>query len=498
MIYLKMGDYDAAIECFWNAEKVHNETSNYPGLAICYINISTIYEIMGDKKLSLQYAKKAYSIYLEIDEIKRVSQTYITLANAHYLNQQYDSALLMLNEGITLLSDGENMIDLAEFYKSYQELFEKEKDYSNASYYLNKYQTLNDSIYNAKSSRQVHDLHNSYLYKKKDDENHFLRTEQKLQNQLLSQIQNQRYFLSMSTIGLFILIILFGYLFIRNKRFGLEIERSNREIQHTTGKLEQANEKLFISQSDIGIVNEELTSLNKACEAKIEDRSSVIIKSRFIMSNILEISSDYLFESLKKINYVSEEVSSYGKKRGEKSLKKVLNIINRSDELFGHLIELREIAKRNVIIEKISCEDLMVDVWSDLVKTHNLDNLLPRYTNISSHFDSDYILSRALIYNILDYIFIQSSPKTPDIAMSFMSESSEFIIDVQVTGQLQIPSRMKKSLSYLFQQAQNGSKDQIVLYMIKISLDKLHGKIDFNNFSIDESVVSIKLPFPKA
>ena len=92
------------------------------------------------------------------------------------------------------------------------------------------------------------------------------------------------------------------------------------------------------------------------------DRTAVIMKSRYLMSGVLGISSDYLYDSVQRVSYASEKGSSYDMSDGQNALMGIYEILDQSDELFNQLIELREIAKRNILIEKILCQELLDDV----------------------------------------------------------------------------------------------------------------------------------------
>ncbi len=143
-------------------------------------------------------------------------------------------------------------------------------DFKQAIYYLARYNSLKDSVYNLLKAEQIARVQTIYENEFKERENQQLRIERTLKDE---ELRSKEGLLTVISIGLFIVGILAWILF-RQRR---QILKVNKKLQERNEEIHNQKEAIEMQATALLKLNEELQELNKTLEHRIEERSSQLL-----------------------------------------------------------------------------------------------------------------------------------------------------------------------------------------------------------------------------
>lgn len=207
--YESLGDIDGALN-WYSIAKVHFEkVGSAVDLGTVANNLGVIYRKQKRFDLALENYRLAYDMAKEMNSRSNIAHAAVSLGQL--LTEMNKAA-----EGKTYLQEG---IDIAEqeklgrlrivAYTGMVECMVKLGDSQLASHYLNKYMSLQDSLYNSDKAALMQDMRAKYDTEKKEQENEFLRIENERKDE-----EKKR----MMIIGMvvFVLIAVMAYLYYLN------------------------------------------------------------------------------------------------------------------------------------------------------------------------------------------------------------------------------------------------------------------------------------------
>jgi len=128
--YHALGELTLAANSFIKALKL-SETNNDPvNLQKFYSNLSSIFIDLKDKKKSFYYGKKGYDIAVKLGDSTLIGNRLVNLALSEMLNENYENALVHLNQLIEIGTKTGNTFQLMDAYLNIAELYTLKKDYS--------------------------------------------------------------------------------------------------------------------------------------------------------------------------------------------------------------------------------------------------------------------------------------------------------------------------------------------------------------------------------
>ena len=150
--YKRLERYDEALENYIKSYKLSKASNNLEGIAYSY-SIGLIYRKKGDNSTALQYYYSALSACKELNMVNDIINIYNNISNIYMLEHKYDEAAKILRKNI-LLSDSlgyKRQIGIA--YANLGKTKELAKQYDSALYYLEKALTIfsTNKYYNLES-----------------------------------------------------------------------------------------------------------------------------------------------------------------------------------------------------------------------------------------------------------------------------------------------------------------------------------------------------------
>jgi tetratricopeptide (TPR) repeat protein len=286
-LYIITRDLTKATDYVKRSLAIAKSNDNERVIAYCYWSLAKIKMEDGFDSEAFSYFKQAEDLWTKLGETRSLIQTYQDIAIAYRKNGQFDQAVEYLNKS-SALDRTINVPDLrVRMYHEYFKLDSIRGNYKRAMYYLARYSSLKDSVYNLLKAEQIARVQAIYETDVHERENKDLRIERELRE---AQLNFQKFLTIAVSSGLLIAGTLV-WLLIRQRRKILVV---NRDLK---GKNEEIfNQKNAIESQALALqrLNEKLQELNKSLETRIEERSKQLLLQNQKLS-------DYVFINAHKL-----------------------------------------------------------------------------------------------------------------------------------------------------------------------------------------------------
>lgn len=247
------------------------------------------------------------------DRMKYVS--YSNIARTFNYSHQYDSALVYLDKGKSLVLSQPDIDLRFECYENYSNLYRKKGDEKLSLYYKRKHLEIADSIFNAQEFGQIKDLQFLHEMDKIEKQIYRLNDAQVLKD---NQIKSQQLVLRIIVCAFIIIAVLLVIMFFQNR------------------KLREANVELFNKNLEI-IKSEEIEKKNR--KSAVEKLNSVeIISNDFVEP---EMESELEASDAAKVKYQNSVINEDEKKRIRES---ILDVMDNTDEFCSVDFNLEKMA----------------------------------------------------------------------------------------------------------------------------------------------------------
>lgn len=284
VIYYYQKDYDKAIAYYSQAIVIFKGINNKKGIAGCLNNIGEIYRLQKKYPLSLECFNESFAISQDLKNKKSIATSLGNLGNVYYDLKNYNKALDHYLKSITIKKEIGNKQGLAltlnnvgsiyimkkdfekansysmqslelaksinanedvkQAYKNLAEINLKQENYKKAYEYNELYNNMKDSLFQAQSNEDIHEMQTKYDTETKELEIAALEKEKSLSNSLLKQEKKSKYFLA----GFSILILVFGLFLWKGYRTKQKVNRlletQNQEIEVQKTLLEEKNKDI--------------------------------------------------------------------------------------------------------------------------------------------------------------------------------------------------------------------------------------------------------------
>jgi tetratricopeptide (TPR) repeat protein len=252
-LYLRMGKPAQAkdyITKSFSAAKSRNLTRV---LAFNYWGMGALKKFEGRYEEALADYLKAEELWKSLGEIRSLVQTNQEISDIYKLQKNYEGAEERLIQALEMTGQI-NVADLrVNTYQRLATLYESQGKHARALYFLNRHNSLKDSVYNLLKAAQIARLQTIYETETHEQENQQLRSEREIKN---SELQSQRVILITTSIFLILAGIFSWFLYRQRRR--ISFQRDAIEIQAVA----------------LLKLNEELQRLNKNLEQRIAERTS--------------------------------------------------------------------------------------------------------------------------------------------------------------------------------------------------------------------------------
>jgi len=267
-LYLKLKKLKQATAYMNEAAALGREKNDPTVLTFAYWGLARIKNAQRLHEEALGYLKMAEE--LGSNAKRSNARTYLLLAETYRLAHQPDKALSYLDRA-SVVAGRMKAPDLRiDMYLERFKIDSTRGDYKQAIYYLTRYNSVKDSVYNLLKAEQIARVQTIYENEFKERENQQLRVERTLKDE---ELRSKEGLLTVISIGLFIVAILAWILF-RQRR---QILKVNKKLQERNTEIHEQKEAIEVQATALLKLNEELQELNKTLEHRIEERSGQLL-----------------------------------------------------------------------------------------------------------------------------------------------------------------------------------------------------------------------------
>lgn len=233
--YDQLGNYDSAIVDLKNAHKLALKAGAKQDANRYLVNLGLTYKHMGKTKEALAVLEIVFD-YMQnngaaADEMAIV---YNNLAATNVQAKNFTQALEYFNKSLEYSYKIGATSIVMENFRNMAELFAQQNDFRQQVFYLEKYHSIKDSIYNIENTNQLTELESAYQIEKKNAE--LLKTEAQVEQQ-----KSQRNFFIILAVAILLFFAVMVVLYRRIKNNNILLQQQNLQI------LKQKNELVTLN-----------------------------------------------------------------------------------------------------------------------------------------------------------------------------------------------------------------------------------------------------------
>jgi two-component system, sensor histidine kinase PdtaS len=141
-MYSMMGDFDKCITVYLKSIEAAEKWNNTEGVVLTYQNLSNIYYKVKNYEMARKTIAKTYKMALDLGDSLRLSSVLRVYASIESTTGNYKEALEKLSLSRLILEKLGDKGRLAETYSAIAFIYQEQKEYNKAAYFLNKCDAL--------------------------------------------------------------------------------------------------------------------------------------------------------------------------------------------------------------------------------------------------------------------------------------------------------------------------------------------------------------------
>jgi serine phosphatase RsbU (regulator of sigma subunit) len=243
-VYSDKKDFKKALEYCFEALELFKEIDYPEAVATCYNNIADDYHNLKDYPKAMIYITKAYETYKEIGNVYGMALALNNLGDFYASTGDPEKALAYYERGLEqakLIGASDRIIAA---YRGISISYKKMGRFQDALEVSEKYQKMNDSIYNIESSKQIAEMQTRFETEKKAKEIDLLTKDKKIQEEEL--LRQRQISWTMAIAGILVL-----FLALLAIRANLQKRKANKELEVKNRKIEAAYNIIESQHKDI-------------------------------------------------------------------------------------------------------------------------------------------------------------------------------------------------------------------------------------------------------
>jgi signal transduction histidine kinase/tetratricopeptide (TPR) repeat protein len=472
VIYWERQKYHEAISIFFKNLALQKKLGLEQDIAVSYNNIGLIYNEFKEPDSALKYLLKAKAIRDKYNLEERSIATLNNLGIAYLQKGKLDTALFYSQKSLQLARKYAQKRRIKEATITLAEIYEAQKDYSNAFKYLMQHKQIRDTIEKIDKSSII-----AEEKRKRDLEKREAEISMHRKNDLLQNI-------------IYVLIIVFFVVVAV-----AAIHRAKR-IQRFSETLQQKNDEINFQKTTIELQNSELLALNENLENIVKERTQKLSEAnqeletymyRFAHDLRGPLTTIMGLCLLGKMDTTTENTQNL--------FDKIHFTLIKMDSLLKKLSQLYQINHHQVMHQRVAIKQFVGEV---LEKVRQKWDIEPEQIHFSfqgiSDIMTDAFLLEISLENILENALIFSTKKP--IIIDFFAEKQKKNYLIRITDQGQgIPQNLQsKVFDMFFRGNENSQGNGLGLYMVKKALEKLKGYIELSSEESQYTRIDLYLP----
>jgi serine phosphatase RsbU (regulator of sigma subunit) len=228
--YFAMNNFKLALEYDFKALNIAIKLKNKKREALMYNNIGSVYATQKNYSEAANCFKKAYKIYQLLNDDENLALCLNNMAELHFCKNNYNQAIEKYNQALVIALNLEAVSDIQTCYVGLQKSYFEMHNYKKAYDYLQKYNTIKDSIYSEENSTQMNELLAGFDSEKKEQEITLLQNENKtaktLRNVLIAGV-----------------LLFIGFVFLLLNRYNVK-QKLNEQLAQKNALIEDTQKEI--------------------------------------------------------------------------------------------------------------------------------------------------------------------------------------------------------------------------------------------------------------
>ncbi|HRG00991.1 MAG TPA: sensor histidine kinase [Bacteroidia bacterium] len=304
-IIVNRKELDSALLYFENANTILTEYNAIYNLAVVNNNIGRIYVQLKDYEKATQYYNQGLIYRQQMNDDYGIGLSYLNLGKISKLKKLYPNSIDFYKKAATIFLEIKSYVDLKQVYGEMSVAYEDMKDYHNAMIFHQLYAQYSDSVYTSENAKQMAEMQTKYEVDKKDLELAKNKAE-------LEAKEKQAFIKNIIIISVVLLLLLLsglGILFYRKKQIEqqakLDAEIANQKEIRTKAILDaEEKERRRIAQD----LHDGVGQLLSAAKLNLSNLDSKLIEQTEEQKAAMQNALNLVDDSVKEVRLVSHNM----------------------------------------------------------------------------------------------------------------------------------------------------------------------------------------------
>jgi signal transduction histidine kinase len=470
--YGKIGKYDSAQHYIQQAllRELEHPQPGY-GLSYIYNNLAENYYYKKEYNKALEFYALSSGLAEEKKSVYGKTFTLCGLALVYKDLMQYNKALALIRESLTIAKENFFRDRMLESYRIQYLIYQEQKDYKNALESYKLYNVYQDSIFSEDRLQYIENLKINYETEKIAQENKLLKTDAELKT---SQLKQQYTLAWVAVITILFLLSVSALLY----RINQQRKKTNALLKEYSSDLkaqvDKRTQELVTSNIELVKQNIQLEQYGYIIAHNLKGPVSRIIG----LTNLVTLDYDpkrdveiitQLHKSAEELDTVIHDLNVI------LDIKKGLQNANEEVDLTDRVEKIK-----NALHDKIAETQAVIDYDFSTVNT---------LYSIPAYIDS-------ILYNLISNgIKYRAANRHPHITIRSTLEHNKLILNIQDNGSGIDLEKQKNKIFNLYQRFHQHIEGKgMGLFLVKTQVEALNGKIDIES-EIDKGT-TFKIYFP--
>ncbi len=246
LTYLDKKQYPEALQNFSAGLEIDTEVDDREGMAIANENIGSVYSHLEKYDEAVKRDSIAFALYTENGDKMGIAQIHLNSGGIDMIRKNYKAAEVHFLKSIALAKEMDNLVIIKDASERLSVMYEIMGNLSESLKYYREYTNAKDSLFNESNVKKIVELEMNYDFDKKEAA---LKSEQEKKDLKAAEEKRIREFQMLGLLALLMVIVIIGWLFIRQNK----LKASQQAMQLEQQLLRSQMNPHFIFNSLIAI-----------------------------------------------------------------------------------------------------------------------------------------------------------------------------------------------------------------------------------------------------
>lgn len=470
--------------------------------------------------------RAAVAAYERLGSNRRLANAYNNVGNTLMKQGRPAEAEVQFQRAVQTARKINFLPSLRDSYRHLALLMKKQGQYRESVEYFEKFNVLNDSLFNTESAARAAQAQALYDLERKEmqiaqlaSENQLKQTELQLKDdQLRSQFLALVF--AVAAVALLVVMVIVVYRYYRTKKeanqklelLNFEILEQKEEIQAQAEELMESNDLLTSVNRELSDKKEEIESQseelrkandaiyqnNKTLEKKVQERTQELRQAYFELDTFFYRSSHDFRRPLTTFMGLAEVAKITLKDANAIHLfDKVKETAISLDKMLMKLQSISDVGFQQLALKEVYFKELL-----DTVLTAYSHEIKSKAITVTTEIDQAVVLSypsllKIVVENLVENAINFSRPNHPTITIYTRQRDDVFVLEVEDNGQGVSPEYHGKIFEMYFRANPESKGNGLGLYISRKAVEKLNGVIRIAETESGKgSLFVVELPNP--